>query len=125
MSIRKTTAGTTLKIYWQHACRHRGTMAALLLMLVFAVGGQSIDPLIAKWIVEAMQAGDAHAAWLLVDKTTLIIAHRLATVKQCDRIVVLHDGTVAEDGTHAELLGRGDASLYKKLFDLQTQGYLT
>ena len=38
------------------------------------------------------------------DRTTLIIAHRLATIKNADRIVVLKDGGIAEQGTHHELL---------------------
>jgi ATP-binding cassette subfamily B protein len=40
------------------------------------------------------------------DRTTLVVAHRLATVMQADSIVVLKDGQVAEQGTHAELIAR-------------------
>ncbi|MEO0514573.1 MAG: ABC transporter ATP-binding protein [Planctomycetota bacterium] len=39
-------------------------------------------------------------------RTTLIIAHRLSTVVDCDNIVVMHDGQIADQGTHEELLGR-------------------
>jgi ATP-binding cassette subfamily B protein/subfamily B ATP-binding cassette protein MsbA len=43
---------------------------------------------------------------LMADRTTFIIAHRLSTVQRCDRIVVLRDGMIAEEGTLAELLRR-------------------
>jgi ATP-binding cassette subfamily B protein len=43
---------------------------------------------------------------LMAGRTTFIIAHRLSTVMRCDRIIVLRDGTIVEDGTLAELLRR-------------------
>lgn len=51
-------------------------------------------------------------------KTTIIIAHRLSTVAQADRIVVLENGKVKEIGTHRSLLAQKD-SLYKHFWDLQ------
>ena len=50
-------------------------------------------------------------------RTCFLIAHRLATVRTADRILVLRDGAVAEQGTHAELLARGGA--YRALYDAQ------
>ena len=50
-------------------------------------------------------------------RTTLVIAHRLATVLRADRIVVMEDGRVAEEGTHASLMARG--GLYARLAELQ------
>jgi ATP-binding cassette, subfamily B, multidrug efflux pump len=47
------------------------------------------------------------------DRTTIVIAHRLATVREADRIVVLHKGQIVESGTHPELLTRG--GLYSRL----------
>ena len=50
-------------------------------------------------------------------RTTLVIAHRLATVLRADRIVVMEDGRVVEQGAHGELVARG--GLYAKLAGLQ------
>jgi ATP-binding cassette, subfamily B, bacterial len=51
------------------------------------------------------------------DRTTLVIAHRLATIQQADRIIVLDHGQIAEQGTHTELVAKG--GLYARLAELQ------
>ena len=63
---------------------------------------------------------------LMKDRTTFVIAHRLSTVRHADKIVVLHDGTIAEIGRHHELLARGGlfSHLYKMQFAGQEQGHL-
>jgi ABC-type multidrug transport system fused ATPase/permease subunit len=54
---------------------------------------------------------------LITDRTTVVIAHRLSTVRRADRIVVLGDGTITEDGTHEELLARNGE--YNRLYRIQ------
>ncbi|MFC6824094.1 ABC transporter ATP-binding protein [Halopelagius fulvigenes] len=54
---------------------------------------------------------------LTADRTTLVIAHRLSTVRDADRIVVLEDGRVVEDGTHDALVD--DGGLYATLWNVQ------
>jgi subfamily B ATP-binding cassette protein HlyB/CyaB len=53
-------------------------------------------------------------------RTVLIIAHRLAAVSHCDRIIALEDGRIVEDGSHAELMRRQDG-VYKRLWDIQAE----
>jgi ABC-type multidrug transport system fused ATPase/permease subunit len=56
-------------------------------------------------------------ARLMRGRTTLVVAHRLSTVRDADRIVVIHGGKVAESGRHAELMAAG--GLYKRLVEHQ------
>jgi len=50
--------------------------------------------------------------------TVLAIAHRLSTVRDADRILVLHHGRLAEQGSHAELMAI-EGGLYRRLYELQ------
>ena len=54
---------------------------------------------------------------LMANRTTIVIAHRLSTVKKADRILVLEKGRIAESGSHRELYARD--GVYKALYDLQ------
>ena len=62
---------------------------------------------------------------LMNNRTTIVIAHRLATIHKMDRIYVIHDGIIAESGTHAQLAGMENgiyANLIKLQFDSVKQG---
>jgi ATP-binding cassette subfamily B protein len=57
---------------------------------------------------------------LMEGRTTLVIAHRLATVRSADRILVMDQGRIVEEGTHEALLAHG--GLYARLARLQFTG---
>lgn len=79
---------------------------------------------------EATSALDSESEKLIQDalkilmkgRTTLVIAHRLSTIQTMDRIVVLFDGTIREQGSHAELLKKG--GVYAGLWKHQSGGFL-
>ena len=56
---------------------------------------------------------------LLRGKTTIMIAHRLHTIRNADKIVVFQDGKVVEQGTHDELIASG--SIYSHMWDIYTR----
>jgi ABC-type multidrug transport system fused ATPase/permease subunit len=69
----------------------------------------SVDVETEKYIHEAMDE-------IMKDRTTVIIAHRLSTVKKADKIIVLNNGAVEDAGTHDELMKRG--GLYAQLAEI-------
>lgn len=60
---------------------------------------------------------------LMKNKTTLVIAHRLSTIMRMDRIVVIQNGQIVEEGTHGDLIQQS-SGLYRRLWELQVGGYL-
>ena len=60
---------------------------------------------------------DAALEKTLKGRTSIVIAHRLSTIQRADKIIVLHHGEIAEQGTHDELLRHN--GLYSKLYRLQ------
>jgi ATP-binding cassette subfamily B protein len=57
----------------------------------------------------------------MAGRMAVVISHRFSTVRMADRIVVLGEGRVVEEGTHEELLAR--EGLYAELFEMQAAGY--
>ena len=57
---------------------------------------------------------------LMRDRTTIVIAHRLATIRSADRIIVMDEGKIVEQGNHDSLIGQN--GLYAKLAELQFNG---
>lgn len=71
---------------------------------------------------EVEAAIQAEMEALMAGKTVLAIAHRLSTIAKMDRLVVMHQGQIVEEGTHIELLNR--KGRYADLWNRQTGGYL-
>jgi ATP-binding cassette subfamily B protein len=79
----------------------------------------SVDPFTETQIQEGLDA-------VMTDRTALVIAHRLSTVKGADRIVVMREGRIIEEGNHAALLSQGGhyAELYNTYFRHQSLEYI-
>jgi len=94
--------------------RQRLAIARALLknapILVLDEATSALDNESERLVQEALEA-------LMHNRTTLVIAHRLSTVRRADRIVVLVAGRIVEQGTHDELLALN--AEYRKLYDLQ------
>ncbi|CAN6278821.1 unnamed protein product [Urochloa humidicola] len=59
---------------------------------------------------------------VMVGRTSVVVAHRLSTIQNCDKIVVLEGGGIVEDGTHASLMAKGRPGTYFGLVSLQQGG---
>jgi ATP-binding cassette, subfamily B, bacterial len=88
-------------------------------ILILDEATASVDPFTEAQIQEGL-------ATLMQDRTAIVIAHRLSTVKHADRIIVMDHGRIIEEGAHADLLARGGhyAELYNTYFRHQSLEYV-
>ncbi len=82
-------------------------------ILILDEPSSGLDPAAEKLVFDAL--GN-----LMAGRTSIVIAHRLATVRRADVIFVIDEGRVVEQGTHEELLEQG--GLYSRLYELQFRG---
>ena len=82
-------------------------------LLILDEATSSVDPHTERLIQEGIDK-------LLKGRTSIVVAHRLSTILNADKIVVIDQGIVAEEGTHAELIEKG--GIYKHLYELQFAG---
>jgi ATP-binding cassette subfamily B protein len=80
-------------------------------VLIFDEATSSLDSESEQLIQRAMER-------LMVGRTTIVIAHRLSTVRSLDRLLVFEKGTIAEEGTHEALVNR-EGGIYRRLFEKQ------
>jgi ATP-binding cassette subfamily B protein len=79
-------------------------------VLILDEATSSVDSALEQRIDDALSA-------LMRGRTSIVVAHRLSTVQNADRIIVLHHGELREEGSHGELLDHG--GLYARLYELQ------
>lgn len=61
--------------------------------------------------------------YLMKDKSVIVVAHRLSTISKMDRLIVMNEGRIVEEGTHAQLLAT--KGIYSKLWKMQSDGFIS
>lgn len=84
-------------------------------ILILDEATSSLDSVSEKYIQDALRE-------LMKNRTTIVIAHRLSTVQNLDRIVVIKNGVIVEDGKHTDLLAR--TGVYQNFWEHQTAGFI-
>jgi ATP-binding cassette subfamily B protein len=105
---------------WQRLAIARGLMRQRPVLMLFdeplsALDPQAEDTILAGYLSHARELNQTSGA------ITVIVSHRMSTVRLVDRIIHLHDGRVIEDGTHDELVARDGR--YAEMFNLQASSY--
>ncbi len=102
---------------WQRLAIARAEMPARPVLLILDEPTAALDPVAEQALFESYTSDEHRRA----DAVTVVVSHRLSTVRMADTIVVVDEGRVAESGTHDELMARG--GLYAELFRLQSASY--
>ncbi len=108
-----TERGATLSAGQRQLISFARTLAYDPAILVMDEATANIDTETEQLIQEALEK-------LMLNRTTIMVAHRLSTIQHADKIMVMHKGRIRETGTHQELLLQD--GIYKKLYELQLAG---
>ncbi len=111
-SERVTERGATYSAGQRQLLSFARTLAYDPKILILDEATSNIDTETEQWIKEAVHR-------LMQGRTAIMVAHRLSTIQDCDRIMVMHHGRIRESGTHQELLQKN--GIYKRLYELQLE----
>ena len=109
---RVTERGATYSAGQRQLLSFARTLAYDPKILILDEATSNIDTETEQWIKEAVHR-------LMQGRTAIMVAHRLSTIQDCDRIMVMHHGRIRETGTHQELLQQN--GIYKRLYELQLE----
>ena len=84
-------------------------------ILILDEATSALDSESEKYIQESLKK-------LMRGKTVIAIAHRLSTLKEMDKLVIMDKGKIIEEGSHGELIGQN--GVYAEFYNMQTSGFL-